>query len=229
MATAQVQHASASFGADGTQSAARVGRDGALVIRSHAEQLGIEGKIFIAGVGLEGTALTGLTTAVDDTTPSLWLQAPAGGNVLIRPLWFEALVTAEGGAAPDWYLNLITTNINMSAGTIVTPQCIGDVGSTSAAILAHTATVGAITNAQNVRLRSSENALDNLISVEHINGANTDKDDYMNSLTTIKYEFPVPIYMADGQAMAFYSFTVTTGQAFEWILVYAELDAATYR
>ena len=78
MATAQVQHASASFGADGTQSAARVGRDGALVIRSHAEQLGIEGKIFIAGVGLEGTALTGLTTAVDDTTPSLWLQAPAG-------------------------------------------------------------------------------------------------------------------------------------------------------
>src|SRR3990167_7734963 len=135
MATGQVQHAAKSFGADGTAAALRLGRDGSGIIRSQVEQLGMEGKIFIAGVGLEGTALTGLT-ALAETTPSIWLGSPPGGNVLIRPLWFEALISAEGGAAPDWYLSVITANIGITtAGTTVTPQSLGLVGGTSSAIL----------------------------------------------------------------------------------------------
>ena len=229
MATGTVQHAAKSFGADGTASGIRLGRDGSAVVRSHLEQIGFEGKIFAAGVGIEGTALTG-RTALDDTTPDIWLQSPAGGNILVRPLWFEALITAEGGAAPDWYLAAIGANITIATnGTTVTPLSFGKVGLTSAAILQTLPTVGAITSAQNIRLRSSENALDNLISVEHITGANTDKDDYMNSLTVIRYEFPWPLYLADGQALAFYSATGTTGQAFEWTLVYAEFDSAAHR
>lgn len=229
MATGTVQHAAKSAGADGTASAARLGRDASAIVRSHIEQLALEGKLFIAGVGLEGTALTGLTTLAE-TTPSIWLGSPAGGNVLIRPLWFEALITAEGGAAPDWYLSVVTANIGITtAGTTITPQSIGKVGATSAAIIQTGATTAAWTNAQNVRLRSSENALDNLISVEHATGANTDKDDYMNTLTTIKYEFPFPLYLADGQALAFHTATGTTGQDFEWLLVYAEIDSAAHR
>lgn len=228
MATGVIRHSAVNGGADGTAAPLRLGRDGSAIMRSSLEQLGLEGNIFIAGVGIEGTALTG-RTALDDTTPDIWLQAPSGGNVLIRPLWFEALITAEGGAAPDWYLAVITANIAIAtAGTTVTPQSIGRVGGSSAAVLQTLPTVGAITNAQNVRLRSSENALDNLISVEHITGANTDKDDYMNSLTTIKYEFPFPLYLASGQAIGFYSVTGTTGQGLEWILVYAELNAAAH-
>ena len=229
MATGQVQHAASSFGTDGTASALRLGRDGSAIVRSQVEQLGMEGKIFIAGVGLEGSALTGLTTLAE-TTPTIWLQAPSGGNVLIRPLWFEALISAEGGAAPDWYLSLVTASIAITtAGTTVTPQSIGKVGASSAAILQTKPTTAAWTSAQNVRLRSSENALDNLISVEHATGANTDKDDYMNSLTTIRYEFPFPLYLADGQAFAFHDATGTTAQDFEWILVFAELDSAAHR
>src|SRR3990167_7884708 len=229
MATGQVQHAAKSFGADGVATAIRTGRDGSAIVRSQVEQLGMEGKIFIAGVGLEGTALTG-QTSLAETTPAIWLAAPPGGNVLVRPLWFEALVSAEGGAAPDWYLSLVTASIGITtAGTTVTAQSIGKVGASSAAILQTAPTTAAWTNAQNVRLRSSENALDNLISTEHATGANTDKDDYMNSLTTIKYEFPFPLYLADGQALAFHDATGTTAQDFEWILVFAELDAAAYR
>lgn len=229
MATGQVQHTAASFGADGTAAAMRLGRDGSAIVRSHVEQLGMEGKIFIAGIGLEGTALTG-QTSLAETTPAIWLASPAGGNILVRPLWFEALVTAEGGAAPDWYLSVVTASIAITtAGTTVTPQSIGKVGATSAAILQTAPTTAAWTSAQNVRLRSSENALDNLISVEHVTGANTDKDDYMNSLTTIRYEFPFPLYLADGQAFAFHSATGTTGQDFEWLLVFAEIEAATHR
>jgi len=225
----QVGHTSGSAGADGTIGRLRAGRDGSTIVRSHIEQLGLEGKLFIAGIGLEGTALTGLT-ALAETTPTIWLQAPSGGNVLVRPLWFEALITAEGGAAPDWYLSIVTASIAITtAGTTVVPQSIGKVGGSSAAILQTKPTTAAYTSLQNVRLRSSENALDNLLSVEHVTGANTDKDDYMNSLTTIKYEFPFPIYLADGQALAFHDATGTTAQDFEWILVFAEVDASAYR
>ena len=229
MATGEVAHASKSFGADGAAVAIRTGRDGSVIVRDHMAQLALEGKLFIAGVGIEGTALTG-RTALDDTTPDIWLQAPSGGNVIVRPTWLEILVTAEGGAAPDWYLAAIAANIAIStAGTTVTPVSFGKVGGTSAAILQTLPTVGAITSAQNVRLASAENALDNLISVEHITGANTDKDDYMNTLTRIRYEFPFPIYLADGQAIAFYSVTGTTGQGLEWTLAFTELDSAAYR
>ena len=103
MATGEIAHAAARAGADGAGAGMRLGRDASPIVRSHVEQLGLEGKIFIAGVGLEGTALTG-RTSLADTTPDIWLQSPSGGNVLIRPLHFEALVTAEGDAAPDWYL-----------------------------------------------------------------------------------------------------------------------------
>src|SRR3990172_8479728 len=120
MATGIVQHAAKSFGADGTASGDRLGRDGSTVIRSHIEQLALGGKLFIAGGGPEGAALTGLP-ALAETTPTIWLQAPSGGNVLVRPLWFEALITAEGGAAPDWYLSIVTANIAVTtAGTTVT-------------------------------------------------------------------------------------------------------------
>ena len=229
MAAGVIQHAAKSFGADGSDSGARFGRDGSTIIRQHLEQLGLEGKIFAAGVGIEGTALTG-RTALDDTTPDIWLQSPAGGNVLIRPLWFEAMVTTEGGAAPDWYLAAIGASIAISTpGTTVTPLSFGKVGASSAAILQTLPTVGAITSAQNIRLASSESALDNLISVEHITGANTDKEDMMSSLTRIQYPFPFPLYLADGQAVGFYSVTGTTGQGLEWTLVYAEIDSAAHR
>ena len=229
MATGTIQHAAKSFGADGAASGARLGRDGSIVVRSQLEQQGLEGKLFVGGVGIEGTALTG-RTALDDTTPDIWLQSPAGGNVLIRPLWFEAMITAEGGAAPDWYLAAIGANIGIStAGTTITPLSFGKVGLTSAAIFQTLPTVGAITSAQNIRLASSESALDNLISVEHITGANTDKEDMMSSLTRIRYEFPFPLYLADGQAIGFYSVAATTGQGLEWTLAYSEFDAAAHR
>ena len=229
MATGTIQHAAKSFGADGTASGNRLARDGSVVMRSQLEQQGLEGKLFVAGVGIEGTALTG-RTALDDTTPDIWLQSPSGGNVLIRPLWFEAMVTSEGGAAPDWYLAAIGANIAIAtAGTTVTPLSFGKVGATSAAILQTLPTVGAITSAQNIRLASSESALDNLISVEHITGANTDKEDMMSSLTRIRYEFPFPLYLADGQAIGFYSVAGTTGQGLEWTFAYSELDSAAHR
>jgi len=226
MATGKIEHTAASGGADGTAAGARLGRDRSTIGRSHVEQLGLEGKIFLCGVGLEGSALVG-QTSLADTTPTIWLASPEGGNVLIRPLYFEALVSAEGGAAPDWYLSVVTANIGTTAGTTITPQSLGVVGATSAATVLHTVTANAFTDAQNTRLRSSENTLDNLISVE---GATTviGVDDMMNRMTTISYDFPFPIYLADGQALAFHSATGTTGQSLEWTLAYAEVDAAAH-
>lgn len=229
MATGQVQHVAGTFGADGATAAARLGRDGSVIVRDSLDQLALNGKLFMAGVGIEGTALTG-RTALDDTTPDIWLQAPAGGNVLIRPLWLEIYVTAEGGAAPNWQLAAIGANIAITTvGTTVTPLSFGKVGASSAAILQTLPTVGAITSAQNVRLASMENALDNLISVEQVTTAAGDREDYQGTKNRIQYPFPFPLYLADGQAVAFYGYAGTTGQDFEWTLVFAEYDAAAFR
>ena len=229
MATGTIEHVAASGGADGAAAGVRLGRDRSVIVRSHMEQLALAGKLFIAGVGIEGTALTG-RTALDDTTPDIWLQAPPGGNVIIRPTWLEIYVTAEGGAAPNWQLAAIAANIAITtAGTTVTPVSFGKVGATSAAILQTLPTVGAITSAQNVRLASMENALDNLISVEQATTAAGDREDYQGTKNRIRYEFPFPLYLADGQAIAFYGYTGTTGQDFEWTLAFTELDAEAYR
>src|SRR3990167_7807422 len=134
MATGTIEHVAASGGADGTAAGGRLGRGRSVIVHSHMEQLALGGKLFIGGVGIEGTALTG-RTALDDTPPDIWLQAPAGGNVILRPTWLEIYVTAEGGAAPDWYLAAIGANIAITtAGTTITPLSFGKVGASSAAV-----------------------------------------------------------------------------------------------
>src|SRR3990167_9970825 len=135
MATGKIGQTASSFGADGTAAAMRVGRDGSVITRDFVTQLALEGKLFIAGVGLEGTALSGRTW-LGETVPDIFLKSPSGGNVLIMPLWFQALVTAEGDAAPDFYISVVTADIGITtAGTTVTPQSLGKVGGSSAAVL----------------------------------------------------------------------------------------------
>lgn len=229
MATGVIGHVSSSFGADGVAAAMRLGRDGSVITRDFIWQLALEGKIFVAGHGLEESAQTG-RTSLDETTPDIHLKSPVGGNVLIVPLYFEALVTSEGGAAPDWHVNVITVDKAITtAGTAQTPQSLGKVGVTSAAVVSHVPTLAAYTSLENKLLASSRNALDNLISVESATGANTDKDDYMNNRTKIVWAPRVPVVLVDGQAWCFYSATGTTGQSFVYTLYYAELAASAYR
>ena len=144
------------------------------------------------------------------------------------PLHFEALVSAEGGAAPDWYISAITANIGIAtAGTTVTPQSLGAVGKTSAATLQTAPTTDAFTNAQNVMLRTAQNALDNYLSVEIVTAAaGTKQDNLQNDGTRILWTPSYPLVLGDGQAWAFHGVTGTTGTGYEWTLVYAEIDVS---
>ena len=152
------------------------------------------------------------------------------GNVLLMPLSADIYITSEGGAAPDFHINVVTANISpTTAGTVITPMSLGKVGATSAAVIQQAPTLAAYTSLQNALLLSSRNALDNLISVEHITGANTDKDDYQNNLTRIFWQPSWPLVLADGQSWCFYGSVGVTGASYVIALVYAELDAAAYR
>jgi len=226
MATGLVRKTPSSLGADGTAAALRLGREGSGFVNDWIFGAALEGKLFVSGTGLEGTALTG-QTSLADTTPSIMLKSPSGGGTIVAPLYFRALMTTEGDAAPDWYISLVTADVTQT-GTAVTPQStLGPNGQAAQASLMHTVTAGAFTDAQNVRLACGENTLDNLLSVEGVTTVIL-ANDLQNSQSSIEWKAPAPILMKDGCSLCVHFSTGTAGSAYEWVLIHAELDAAAY-
>ena len=206
--------------------AAKVRGDRSLLSRDYLWDLALQGRIFVAGTALEGTALTG-RTSLADTTPDIALVSTP--STIVVPLYFEALVSAEGGAAPDWYITYVQANVGITtAGTTLSAfSLMGPNGPGSGAILQAAPTYGAFTGVQNALLRNAQNSLDNYVSVEQVTkAAGTKQDNYNNDGSRIIWAAPVPIAMKDGAAWLFHGSTGTTGQDFEWTLYWAEVAAA---
>lgn len=210
--------------ASGIAAAGKIGGDRRLLNRDYLWDLALAGRIYVAGVGLEGTALT-CRTSLADTTPDIVLKSSA--TVIVVPLHFEALMSAEGGAAPDWYISYVNADIAITtAGTTVTAfSTMGPNGRSSQAILQTAPTTAAFTSAQNTMLRNAQNTLDNLISVEQVTkAAGTKQDNVNNDWSRILWTAPVPIAMKDGASWMFHGSTGTTGSDYEWTLYWAEID-----
>jgi hypothetical protein len=228
MATGEIRKAAANAGSDGAAAPQRLLGEGSGVSNDWLTAAALEGKVFVSGIGLEGTATTGRTSKAE-TTPDIMLQSPSGGGVIVVPLYFKALMTAEGGAAPDWFISYVQADASpTTVGTTVTPLSLqGPNGPDSGATLQTAPTAAAFTSLQNVRLDGGENTLDNLISVE---GATTVilANDLQNNQTTIEWKAPVPMFMKDGASLMIHFVTGTTGSQYEWTLYHAELDASAY-
>ena len=215
-------------GATAVPAAARLGTDRSAITRDWMWQLGLEGRLFVAGSALEGTDLTS-RTALADTTPDIVLKSPSNGSTIVVPLYFEAHMTGEGGAAPDWYLAYVSTDIAIAtAGTEqVAHSLLGAKGATAQADIQVAATMAAFTNADNVILRTNQNFIDNFLSLEN-NATDAALESLNGRMTTIDWQAPVPIPMKDGASFMFHGVTATAGTVYSWTLYWAELEAASH-
>jgi len=189
-------------------------------------RLAMEGRVFICGQGIESTTVDG-EAAIDDTTPTYLLRAPEQG-LLVIPFWIRIQLTTEGGAAPDvWiaYINNGTdTNPALTAGTdVVTLNVLGGARPGNNQATCQTgATLGAITDAQNICIFENASMQDNLLS------APTNSDLGVGNLTTEKHLplYPnIPLILNRGTALAVYTATGTSDSKWDCQICWAELPA----
>jgi len=219
----------------GNAAAARINQAEMLTPFPWLTQLALEGRVFMAGHGLEEAATDGIITTLDETTPTFMLMAPASGTVVL-PIWAQFRMMTEGGAAPDAYLSYV--GVDRSSGPAKTDLDKVPVGrlsanaATSAAIAAKTiTTVTAITDAQTVLLARRAELLDNLISVEAATTRSTEETMLQGTLD-LTFDFFARFHGAfvlyQGQSIMFHTKTGTTVSAYGVSFLWAELPSSVY-
>jgi len=192
-------------------------------------QMSLEGRVFVAGHGIEEAGIDG-EAALNDTTPSLALTAP--NDTIVIPLWFRAYLDTEGGAAPDMLFAYVQATKGISgAGTAVTAiNCLGGLSPRASAAECQSSLSGvtAITAAENVVLTERIHILDNFVSVE---GATTSAgvEGPGRSTMELLYTFDkTPIALNAGSSVLFYSSTGTTDSKHNYSMCWVELPADVY-
>lgn len=217
----------------GQSGSARTNQAEELVAIPWIYQLALEGRIFIAGNGIEETEING-EASIDDTTPTIALVAPDSGTIVL-PLYFRAYFDTEGGAAPDLKLAYVQESKSVrGSGTALTALNLlgGSSPRSAAATCEHTcSSVTAITNAQNVMFRERLQTLDNAISTE---GATTvvgqesiGGDSTMEFLVRFEQE-GLPFALYGGSSILFYQGTGTADSEWNFTWIWAELDSDIY-
>mgnify|MGYP001576964487 CR=1 FL=1 len=203
-----------------------------LRVASEPFQWGLEGKVYIAGHGLEEAATDGIITTLDDTTPTFMLMAPASGTIVV-PIWAEFRLMTEGGAAPDAYLSYVGVDRSSPPSyTSLDKLQINGSATSSLAICGKTITaVTTFTSAQNVLLARRAQMLDNGISVE---GATTVVGQENMGRNTLALEFDFwskfhgALQLYAGRSVMFHTVTGTTVSAYGVTFMWAELESSIY-
>ena len=212
---------------------ARINQAGMLVPFPFLTQLALEGRVFMAGHGLEETATDG-EASLDETTPTFVLSAPAGGTVVI-PIWAECRMHAEGGAAPDIYCSYVGVDRSSMTKTDLDVVPVGRLtanATSSKALAAKTVSaVTAITSAQTVLLGRRANILDNIISAEMVTTLASEETLERNTLA-IKFpfwqEFGGAFALYQGQGIMFHTATGTSDSTYSISFMWAELPSSVY-
>ncbi len=222
--------------ATGVAGAARMNQAEMLVNFPFLAQLALEGRVFMAGHGLEEAATDGIITTLDETTPTFMLMAPGSGTFVL-PIWAEFRLMTEGGAAPDAYLSYV--GVDRSSGPAYTTLDKVPVGRlaadavTSAAIAGKTiTTVTAITSAQTVLLARRADILDNFQSVEAVTTL-ANQQTMKNDTFALEFDFWSKFHGAfilyQGQSIMFHTKTATTVSAYGVSFIWAEIPASVYK
>lgn len=194
-------------------------------------QQGFQGNVYIAGHGLEETATDG-EAAIDETTPTFSLMAPAGGTIIV-PIWAEFRMHAEGGAAPDMWLSYVGVDrTNLTTGTSLDKlQINGSATDSLARVLKTVTAVPAITSAQTVLLARRADVLDNYISVE---AATTRSQIQSLRFDPLSLEFNFwdkfggAFQLYAGRSIMFHTATGTSDSTYSATFLWAEVPSATY-
>jgi len=195
-------------------------------------QLGLEGKVFIAGHGLEEAATDGIITTLSEVTPTFVLMAPLTGTIVI-PIWGEIRLMTEGDAAPDAYLSYVgVPRVTTTAGTTLDKlQICGEATSSAALALKTVSAVPAFTSAQNVLLARRSAMVDNMISVEGLTtlpSAHTMERNTYGLEYNFMAKFGGAFQLYKGTSVMFHTKTATAVSAYGCTFVWAELPASIY-
>jgi len=195
-------------------------------------QMALEGKVFIAGHGLEEAATDGIITTLSEQTPTFMLMAPSSGTIVV-PIWAEFRLMTEGGAAPDAYLSYVGVDrVATTASTTLDKLQIAGTATTSAAIAAKTiSAVPAITSAQTVLLARRAAMVDNMISVESLTtlpSAFTMARDSAGLEYNFLSKFGGALVLYGGTSIMFHTKTATAVSAYGCTFVWAELPSSVY-
>ena len=235
MANGFVARHAATRASAGVAVAARTNQAEMLVKFPFLTQLSLEGRVWMAGHGLEEAATDGIITTLDEQTPTFMLMAPASG-VVVLPIWAEFRLMTEGDAAPSAYLSYV--GVDRSSGPAYTTLDKVPVGRLSAnavsssAIAAKTiSTVTAITDLQTVLLARRANVLDNQISVESAT-TRAQIQTFAQDPLALSFDFWARFHGAfalyQGQSIMFHTATATTVSAYGATFLWTEVDSATY-
>jgi hypothetical protein len=215
----------------GDNVSARLNQAGEIVTIPWLTQMALEGRVFVAGHGVEEAGIDG-EAAVNDTTPSFALTA--GNDTIVIPLWFRAYFDTEGGAAPVWHLAYCQSTKGVSgAGTAVTAiPTLGGLSPRTSAAEAQTSLSGvtAIVAAEYVVLTERIHVLDNYVSAEAattVAGAEAPGGRYSNMEAV--YEFDkTPIALTAGASVLFYTATGVSDSKYNYSMCWVEVPADVY-
>jgi len=195
-------------------------------------QLALEGKVYIAGYGLEETTTDDVADTLDETTPLFMLMAPSSGTIIV-PIQAKFSLTAEGGGIPAAYLGYVGVDrVTTTTYTAMEKLQICGAATSSAALCGLTVSaVPAITDPQNVLLERRANLLDNMTSVEAVttlpNIQTWDRDPLSMEVNFIdRYSGSLLLYK--GTSIMFWAETTTSVSDYICEFVWAELPSSVY-
>lgn len=222
----------ASAVSDGVAGNARMNKAGEIVSTPWEYQMMLEGRVFMAGTGLEEAGVDG-EAAINDTTPSWALVAPAG-DVVVIPLFFRAYFDTEGGAAPDWHFIYVQADKSAySAGTNMTAiNALGGSNPRTAQgkLMNTLSSVTALSDAENVIMTERIHILDNFQSTEGATGKGGSIEfPGGKSVMELLWTPPCPIGLYAGSMVAFYTATATTDTKYNVAAAWIEIPANIYK
>ncbi|KKL92130.1 hypothetical protein LCGC14_1887780 [marine sediment metagenome] len=211
-----VAHTPSSF-TDGTPQLYRLSRRGEIVIPDYLWQLAAEGRLYIAGLGAEETAVDS-AAALDDQTPTFELAAPASGTIVV-PLYMAFHMKTDGGALTqaDITYSLSGTGV---AGTALDPKGLLSTEPRAAvATVQHTMSAGTAQSDTNNTVIKHYEIMDAVLTT----GA-----PMANGETSIKWTPEYPIFLYQGGALLVYLYTTTSDSTWVPTIVWAELDSSKF-
>ena len=198
---------------------------GEQIAASQIMDWGLKGYIFSAGILVDDSDISVVTTLAH-TTPTIALQSPVGGSIVVIPLRVRCSVTAVAGGLTT--LDLVYTKakyevavpLALTGGTILpgiqnhfTPNPMTVRKSTCE----YTVTASALTNADCNVLAHAELHDDGLTAIN------------MHYNRIFDYEFDEsPVALTDGAALLLYGYSASTASTIRPTFTWAEIPRSVY-
>lgn len=217
---------------DGAGANMRVNQAGEGIMTPWLIQMSLEGRVFVAGTGVEEAGVTTETTLAD-TAATFVLAAPSGGKIII-PIRFTTYQDTEGDGANELHLAYCQSDKSGFSGGTIMPAINARGGSsppTAVGRFSSTVTLDAIVAAEYVSLTHRLHIIDNWQSTEAVAGDAAGTEGFGESRFELVYDFldkHVPLSLAEGSFISLHTNTATTGDTMNASMVWVELDSNVY-